>query len=50
METKTADEIINMITETLQETDELFILKIAKLVLSDNIKCVGGVFEVYPEN
>ena len=50
METKTADEIINMITETLQETDDLFILKIAKLVLSEDIKYVGGVFEVYPKN
>jgi hypothetical protein len=44
METKNADEIINMIAETLGESDDLFILKIAKLVLSENIKYVGGKF------
>lgn len=47
METKNADEIINMIAESLREADDLFISKIAKLVLTEDIKYVGGVFEVY---
>lgn len=50
MERKTSDEVINMIAETLSESDDLFIAKIAKHVLSEDIKYVGGVFEIYPKN
>jgi hypothetical protein len=36
-----------MISESLCEADDLFILGIARLVLSGDIKYVGGVFEIY---
>jgi hypothetical protein len=38
---------LNMISESLCEADDLFILGIARLVLSGDIKYVGGVFEIY---
>lgn len=38
METKTVDEVINMIAETLKEADGNFIEMIANLVLTENVK------------
>lgn len=47
-EKKTADEIIQMIAETLAETDDIFIHKIANLVLGKYVKYEAGDFIVYP--
>lgn len=47
-EKKTADEIIQMIAETLAETDDLFIHRIANLVLGKYVKYEGGDFIIYP--
>jgi hypothetical protein len=47
METKTADEIINMISETLSQADDKSIQKIANLVLSEYVKYEGGKFILF---
>ena len=38
METKTADEVINMIAETLREADGNFIEMIANMVLTEKVR------------
>jgi hypothetical protein len=38
METKTADEVINMIADVLREADGNFIELIANMVLTENVK------------
>jgi hypothetical protein len=50
MEIKTADEVINMIAETLRQADDQYVAKIARYVLSEDIALKGGIFEIYPKN
>jgi hypothetical protein len=38
METKTADEVINMIADVLREADGNFIEMVANMVLTENVK------------
>jgi len=48
METVTADQLIQMISEVLTQSDDKFIVRIANQVLSQTVVYTGGEIQIFP--